>query len=97
MFDGYLRVAPRCAHCGLEYSGFDAGDGPAVFVILIVGLIAAGGALITEVAFSPPYWVQAAIWLPAVIVLSVIFLRLAKSTLLVLQYRHQAHEGRLAD
>jgi uncharacterized protein (DUF983 family) len=37
------------------------------------------------------------IWLPMVIILSVAFLRLAKGMLLVLQYRHQAHEGRRAD
>jgi uncharacterized protein (DUF983 family) len=53
--------------------------------------------LILEAALSPPYWVQAVIWLPAVIVLSLVFLRLAKSTLLTLQYKHQAREGRLAD
>jgi uncharacterized protein (DUF983 family) len=97
LFAGYLNVAPRCASCDLDYSPFDAGDGPAVFVILIVGFLVAGGALLVEAAFSPPYWVHAVIWVPAVVILSVSFLRLAKSTLLVLQYRHQAREGRRAD
>lgn len=97
LFRGYLRIAPRCQSCGLDFSGFDAGDGPAVFVILIVGFITAGGALLFEVSVSPPYWVHAVVWLPTVAILSVVFLRLAKSTLLVLQYRHQAREGRLAD
>jgi uncharacterized protein (DUF983 family) len=68
-----------------------------VFVVLIVGFIVAGGALILEAAASPPYWVHALVWVPTVIILSVGFLRLAKSTLVVLQYKHQAHEGRLAD
>lgn len=97
LFEGYLHVRRKCAACGLDYSGFDPGDGPAVFVILIVGCIVAGGALILEAALSPPYWVHAVVWVPAVVILSVTFLRLAKSTLLVLQYKHQAHEGRLAD
>ena len=97
MFRGYLKIAPRCEACGLDYAGFDAGDGPAVFVILIVGCLVAGGALILEAAVSPPYWVHAVIWLPAVVILSIVFLRLAKSTLLVLQYKHQAREGRRAD
>jgi uncharacterized protein (DUF983 family) len=52
LFAGYLTVAPRCASCGLEYANFDAGDGPAVFVILIVGAIVAGGALIVILTFS---------------------------------------------
>jgi len=90
-------VRPRCESCELDYSGFDPGDGPAVFVILIVGFLVAGGALLLEAMVSPPYWVHAVVWVPAVVILSVSFLRLAKSTLLVLQYKHQAHEGRLAD
>ena len=97
LFQGYLKIASCCGVCGLDYAGFDAGDGPAVFVILIVGFIVAGGALILEAAVSPPYWVHAVVWFPAVVILSILFLRLAKSTLLVLQYRHQAREGRLAD
>ena len=39
LFKGYLNVAPACSACGLDYAPFDAGDGPAVFVILIVGAI----------------------------------------------------------
>ena len=60
LFRGYLSVSPLHAHrAGSTSRGFEAGDGPAVFVILIVGAIVAGGALITEVAFQPPYWVHA--------------------------------------
>jgi uncharacterized protein (DUF983 family) len=97
LFAGYLDLAPQCFRCGLDYSGFDPGDGPAVFVILIVGFLVAGGALLVEVAFQPPYWVHALIWLPAILILSFGFLRLAKSTLLVLQYKHRAGEARLLD
>ncbi len=97
LFAGYLQIAPRCGACGLDYSGFDAGDGPAVFVILIVGCLVAGGALILEATVSPPYWVHAVIWLPTILILSIGLLRLAKALLLVLQYKHQAREGRIAD
>jgi len=97
LFHGYLTVAPRCSACGLDYTMFDAGDGPAVFVILIVGAIVAGGALLVEVNFQPPYWVHAAIWLPLTAILTFVFLRLAKALLLVLQYKHQAREGRLSN
>jgi uncharacterized protein (DUF983 family) len=97
LFNGYLTVARGCAHCGLDYSSFDPGDGPAVFVILIVGFLVAGGALIVEVAFQPPYWVHAAIWLPAIFILAFGFLRLVKSMLLVLQYKHRAGEARLME
>lgn len=97
LFSGYLNVAPRCARCGLDYSSFDPGDGPAVFVILIVGFLVAGGALIVEVTFQPPYWVHAVIWLPTILILALGLLRLVKSTLLVLQYKHRAGEARLME
>jgi len=94
LFSGYLTIPPKCSVCGLDYSVFDPGDGPAVFVILIVGAIVAAGALYVEFTFSPPYWVHAVIWLPTIAILTFVFLRLAKSILVVLQYKHQAQEGR---
>ena len=97
LFAGYLTVAHACPRCGLDYTSFDPGDGPAVFVILIVGFLVAGGALIVEVRFQPPYWVHAIIWLPAILILTFAFLRLVKSTLLVLQYKHRAGEARLME
>jgi len=97
LFTGYLSVAPHCGCCDLDYSSFDPGDGPAVFVILIVGFLVAGGALIVEVAFQPPYWVHATIWLPIILILAFGFLRLVKSTLLVLQYKHRAGEAGLVE
>ncbi|MDE2463930.1 MAG: DUF983 domain-containing protein [Alphaproteobacteria bacterium] len=94
LFVKLLELPPSCAACGLDYTQFDPGDGPAVFGILIVGAIVAGGALWLEFTFSPPLWVQAAIWIPGIAVLSLGFLRLAKALLVVLQYRNQAQEGR---
>lgn len=68
-----------------------------MFVILIVGFLVAGGALIVEVTFQPPYWVHAVIWLPTILILALGLLRLVKSTLLVLQYKHRAGEARLME
>lgn len=67
-----------------------------MFVILIVGAIVAGGALVLEVNFQPPYWVQGIIWGPAVVILSLGLLRPLKAGLIALQYKHRAEEGRLA-
>lgn len=65
-----------------------------MFVILIVGAIVAGGALLLEIAYQPPYWVHALIWGPALLILSLAFLRPLKAALIVLQYKHRAEEGR---
>jgi len=95
LFDGYLKLKPSCPACGLDYAMFDAGDGPAVFGILIVGAIVAGGALYVEFKYAPSYWVHAALWGPLIVILTLTFLRLSKSALLVLQFKHKAGEGRI--
>jgi len=95
LFDGFLAVGKGCTNCGLDYSYADAGDGPAVFVILIIGFIMVGLALWTEVNLNPPLWVHLVIWLPLTVVLALAALRLIKGVLLTLQYARQAAEGRL--
>jgi len=95
LFSGFLMVAKRCANCGLDYSFADAGDGPAVFVILIIGFIVVGLALWMEVTTNAPLWLHFVLWVPLTLVLSLAALRLIKGLLIALQYRHKAAEGRL--
>ncbi|HEU0161240.1 MAG TPA: DUF983 domain-containing protein [Rhizomicrobium sp.] len=90
-----MAVRPQCPACALDYSIFDAGDGPAVFGILIVGAIVCGLALWVEFTFMPPLWLHALLWILLIGILTALFLRLSKSALLVLQYRHKAGEGTL--
>lgn len=96
LFAGFLEPAPACEACGLDYRFVDSGDGPAVFVILIVGFVVVGAALVTEVKYQPPYWVHAVLWLPLILGLSLGLLRPLKALMIGLQYRHKAREGRLA-
>ena len=97
MFNGYIAVRKSCPACGLDYAIFDTGDGPAVFGILIVGAIVCGLALWVEFTWSPPLWVHAVLWAPLICGLTAAFLRLSKSALLVLQYKHRAGEGKLSE
>ena len=95
LFSGFLTIGKRCSNCGLDYSFADAGDGPAVFVILIIGFIVVGLALWLEVSFNPPLWLHFLLWVPLTLVLSLTSLRLIKGVLVTLQYRNKAAEGRL--
>ena len=95
LFHGFLSLRPTCERCGLDYGFADAGDGPAVFVILIGGFIVVFAALMTEVVYQPPYWVHAALWLPLILIVTLVPLRLVKGLLIALQYHHKAAEGRL--
>ncbi len=95
LFSGFLTLNPSCAACGLDFSFADSGDGPAVFVVLIVGFVIAGAALLTEVAYSPPIWVHFVLWVPLVLILCLGTLRPLKGVLIALQYHHKAEEGRI--
>ena len=97
LFDGFLGIAKRCQRCGLDYGAVDTGDGPAVFIILIVGFIVVAGALFLELAYQPPYWVHAVTWLPITLILVLGLLRPFKATLVALQFKNNAAEGRLSD
>jgi len=94
LFAGPLQLAPGCERCGLDYGFADAGDGPAVFAILLVGFIVLGLALWVEVSFSPPIWLHFALWLPLAAALCLLSLRFMKGVLVTLQFRNEAAEGR---
>lgn len=93
LFSGLLTVAERCTHCDLDLSAQDSGDGPAVFVIFIVGPVVVGLAFWVEMAFTPSMWVHLALWVPAILAGSVALLRPFKATLVSLQYRHKSGEA----
>ncbi|WFS01493.1 DUF983 domain-containing protein [Rhizobium tumorigenes] len=95
LFDGVLALKPRCAACKLDFSFADSGDGPAVFVILIVGFIIIGLVLWLQVNYGPPIWVHGILFGPLTILLSLLSLRWSKGIFVALQYRHDASEGQI--
>ena len=82
-------MRPACTVCGLDLSAQDAGDGPAVFAILFLGLIVVGLAALVEINFSPPIWVHLLLWAPLILIGAVAMLRPLKAGLIALQYRHR--------
>ena len=93
LFDGLLKLAPRCRACGLDFA--DPGDGAAMFVILIGNILILAAALWVEFTFDPPIWVHLLLWPPISLVYCILALRLIKGVLVALQYRNRAAEGRL--
>jgi uncharacterized protein (DUF983 family) len=94
LFAGLLKVADKCEACGLEFAKHDSGDGPAVFVILILGFVVVGLALWVELAYEPPFWVHALLWVPFIVIGALLMLRPFKATLIALQYKHRWSEDR---
>jgi uncharacterized protein (DUF983 family) len=93
LFEGFLKVSPRCEACGFDLKKADSGDGPAVFVILVAGFLVAFAALIVEIKFRPPIWVHLVIWLPLTVVVCLALLRPFKGALLAAQFMNKASEA----
>lgn len=89
LFQGYLTVVERCAVCGLALRANDSGDGPAVFLIFVLGAVAVPLIFWIDLAFDVPVWVPGLVGGAVIIVLAAALLRPIKAFVLALQYRHR--------
>ena len=94
LFRGIVSFAATCRACSLDFAKFNVGDGPAAFLILLVGALVVGLATWMEVALAPPVWIHAILWLPLITALTLGGLRLAKGALIASEFRHGAREAR---
>jgi uncharacterized protein (DUF983 family) len=95
LFNGFLSLNPRCESCGLDLGFADSADGPAFFIMSIVGILVVGLALVVEFTYEPPIWLHLVTWSALAVVLSLALARPTKGLLIALQYHHRAAEGRL--
>ena len=94
MFAGLTNFAPCCAVCGLEFTRFNVGDGPAAFLTLIVGALIVVLALWLHFALLAPMWVIALVLVPLTAALVIRGLRVAKAALLAAEFKRRAGEFR---
>jgi uncharacterized protein (DUF983 family) len=93
LFAGFLALAPRCRHCGLDYGFADPADGPAFFVMTGVGMAVIALFTWLEVARQPPVWVLFAVTFPLLIGGCLGLLRPVKAWLVASQFHYKAGEG----
>jgi uncharacterized protein (DUF983 family) len=96
LFAGFLKLAPRCEVCGLDYGFADPADGPAFFAMTIMSFPVLGFALWYDAAYQPAWWGHLLVSLPLLLLLCVAPLRPLKGWLVCSQYYYKAEEGRLA-
>ena len=97
LFEGPVKFAEKCRVCGLDFSAFNVGDGPAEFMTLGVGAVVVILALVTDFTIRPPLWLHMLLWIPLTLGGVVGSLRLAKGWLMAAEYRTAAREGRIKD
>lgn len=96
LFVNGLGMRETCESCGLDYKFVDTGDGPAVFAIFILGFLCVGGVLIAEFKFGVPWWVHVLLLGVVTPLMAYFLLRFLKATLIALQFKNKAEEGRLS-
>jgi uncharacterized protein (DUF983 family) len=94
LFCGFLKVCEHRASCGADLSRADSGDGPVVFILLIVGAIGCIGLLFTEVVLHPSVWLELLIWPPLTGAATLGALRPLKGVMIALQFHNRASEAR---
>jgi len=91
LFRAFLKVDNHCSACGLDFTPHRADDLPAYLVIVIVGHIVVPIALWIETDYSPPVWLQLAIYLPLTLILSLALLQPVKGTVVGMQWALRMH------
>ena len=94
LFAGFLRLAPRCNVCGLDYSFADPADGPAFFVMMTMAFPVTAFGIWVELSDEPPVWVHLVTTLPLLLLACIPILRPIKGILVASQYVNKAEEGR---
>jgi uncharacterized protein (DUF983 family) len=91
LFRAFLKVDNCCSVCGLDFTPHRADDLPAYLVIAIVGHIVVPVALLIETDYSPPVWLQLAIYLPLTALMSLALLQPVKGAVVGLQWALRMH------
>ena len=87
----FLKVADHCPHCGEDLSHHQTDDAPPYFTILLVGHIIVPALLTVELIWHPPMWLDFVIWLPAIVILSLLLLPRIKGAVVGLQWAMGMH------
>ncbi len=87
-----LSLKEKCDSCGLDLSKNDSADGPAVFLIFILGTALVPLALIIDWSFGWPLWLHTIVWGILALTLTLGSLRPLKSYIIALQFKHRPND-----
>ncbi|MEM7650745.1 MAG: DUF983 domain-containing protein [Pseudomonadota bacterium] len=84
-----LDLRNNCSECGLDFTKNDSADGPAMFLIFILGFSLVPIALIVDAAYGWPLWFHGLVWGALALLLTVGSLRPLKAYVIALQFKHR--------
>ena len=89
VFKTFLKIKDKC-DCGLSLSNQDLGDGPSFFAMFFLNIFILLLVIIVEINFSPPLWLHLVLWVPLIIILSVLLIRYLKVLFLFLNFKYRS-------
>lgn len=95
LFAGILKFRDQCDVCGADFTTLeDTGDGPAIFVIFIVGIFIVPIPVLLSVISGWPSWLSLGLFIPIIIAVSIALLRLLRAVMFRRQWKQSALEQR---
>lgn len=88
VFKGFLTLVDKCSSCHLKFKEHDSGDGPAVFLIFVLGFTIVPIALYCYMKFDWPEWIHFTLWPMAILGATIGMLRPVKSLTMALHYHY---------
>lgn len=84
-----LDVKSQCSSCDLKIGDHDSGDGPAVFLVFILGFLLTPLALLVDHFYTIPLWGHAILWTFVSIGICIFTMQPLKAYVIALNYKHR--------
>lgn len=91
LYRKFLKVVDHCGTCGEDLHHHRADDAPPYLTIFLVGHIVVPLLLLVERAWRPDLWIHFSLWIPMIIVLSLLLLPVLKGAVVGLQWALYMH------
>lgn len=85
-----LTLRPVCESCGLDLSKNDSADGPAVFLIFLLGFLIVPIAVIADLKYHWSMMAHIIVWPLLMVLMAGLLLRPLKSLVIAIQFHHRA-------
>ena len=84
-----LDVKDVCPFCGYDLKNADSGDGPAVFMIFILGFLMTPLALLVDAYMPMPLWAHSIVWTVVGLMICLLTMQPIKAYVIALNYKHR--------
>lgn len=91
LYGKYLKVEHQCGSCGQELHHHRADDAPPYVTMFITGHVIIAGVMIVERNYAIDPWMHGLIWLPLLLVMSLVLLPPIKGAFVAIQWANGMH------